>query len=265
MVLTDFIGIVELGWIAGWGILFCLIAMILLLPALVTLEEKLRKPHYLKSTEIPIPSKISRLNKFFNHYKLIIIVCTVLVLVASFSLRKNFFDYNLLHLQAKGTEAVKYEMRILENAGRSAWSAAFLADSLEEVREKEAKLKTLPTIENVESIAAMVPKNQKDKAEYLKENLVPLLSEFYVEEEDDPLSIKALNKTLKRIRFKFQGREGKEDKIAQAAKEIDKFFMQTERIEPEIAERSLELFSQKLFADYRGLMKELQQNASRSL
>jgi len=262
MVLTDFIGIVELGWIAGWGILFCLIAMILLLPALVTLEEKLRKPHYLKSTEIPIPSKISRLNKFFNHYKLIIIVCTILVLVASFSLRKNFFDYNLLHLQAKGTEAVKYEMRILENAGRSAWSAAFLADSLEEVREKEAKLKTLSTIENVESIAAMVPQNQKDKAEYVKENFEPLLRELFVEEEDDPLSIKALNKTLKRIRFKFQGREGKEDKIAKAAKEIDKFFMQTETMEPEIAEKSLELFSWKLFADYRGLMKELQQNAT---
>ena len=61
-------------------------------------------------------------------------------------------------------------MRILKNAGRSAWSAAFLADSLEEVREKEAKLKTLPTIENVESITAMVPENQQDKAEYLKEN-----------------------------------------------------------------------------------------------
>ena len=262
MVLTDFIGIVELGWIAGWGILFCLIAMILLLPALVTLEEKLRKPNYLKSTKIPIPSQVSRLNNFFNHYKLIIIICTVLVLVASFSLRKNFFDYNLLHLQAKGTEAVKYEMRILENAGRSAWSAAFLADSLEEVREKEAKLKTLPTIDNVESIAAMVPKNQKDKAEYLKENLVPLLNEFFVEEEDGPLSIKALNKTLKRIRFKFQGREGKEDKIAKAAKEIDKFFIQTETIEPEIAERSLELFSQNLFADYRSLMKKLKQNAT---
>ena len=27
MVLTDFIGIVELGWIAGWGILFCMIAV----------------------------------------------------------------------------------------------------------------------------------------------------------------------------------------------------------------------------------------------
>ena len=74
--------------------------------------------------------------------------------MASLSLRKNFFDYNLLNLQAKGTEAVKYEMRILENAGRSAWSAAFLADSLEEVQQKEAKLKNLSTVENVESIAA---------------------------------------------------------------------------------------------------------------
>ena len=64
MVLTDFIGIVELGWIARWGILFCLIAMILLLPALVTLEEKLRKPLYLKPIENSISSKINIINKF---------------------------------------------------------------------------------------------------------------------------------------------------------------------------------------------------------
>ena len=261
MVLTDFIGIVELGWIAGWGILFCMIAMILLLPALVTLEEKWRKPHYSKSTEKPITAKISGLDKIFNHYKLIIVVCTVLVLIASLSLRKNFFDYNLLNLQAKGTEAVKYEMRILENAGRSAWSAAFLADSLEEVREKEAKLKTLPTVENVESIAAMIPENQKENAEYVKENLAPMLSEIFVEEEDEPFSLKQLHKTLKRIRFKLKGREGKEDKVAQAAKEVDKFFKQIETIEPKIAEAQLQLFSEELFVDYRGLMEELKQNA----
>ena len=135
MVLTDFIGIVELGWIAGWGILFCMVAMILLLPALVTLEEKWRKPNLPKSIKKPVSSKISGIDKIFNHYKLIIVVCSLLVLVASLSLRKNFFDYNLLNLQARGTEAVKYEMRILENAGRSAWSAAFLADSLEEVQQ----------------------------------------------------------------------------------------------------------------------------------
>ena len=260
MVLTDFIGIVELGWIAGWGILFCMVAMILLLPALVTLEEKWRKPNLPKSTKKSVSSKISGLDKIFNHYKLIIVVCSSLVLLASLSLRKNFFDYNLLNLQAKGTEAVQYEMRILENAGRSAWSAAFLADSLEEVQQKEAKLKNLSTVENVESIAAMVPDNQIENAEFIKENLAPMFSEIFVEEENELFSLKALKKTLKRIRFKLQGREGKEDKVAQAAREIDQFFKKNEILEPELVKASLEGFSNKLFTDYRKLMEDLKLN-----
>ena len=265
MVLTDFIGIVELGWIAGWGILFCMIAMVLLLPALVTLEEKWRKPVYTKSVEKPITASISWLDRFFSHYKLIITACCFLVLVSSLALRTAHFDYNLLNLQTKGTEAVKYEMRILENAGRSAWSAAMLADTLEEVRQKETQLKTLPTIENVESIAAMVPKHQEENLQYVRENLSPLLSELYVEEEDESFSLKALTKTLKRIRFKLQGREGKEDKVAQAAREIDKFFKEVESVEEDLAEAQLQEFSEELFVDYRGLMADLKKNAEPKL
>ena len=265
MVLTDFIGIVELGWIAGWGILFCMIAMVLLLPALVTLEEKWRKPVYTKSVEKPITASISWLDRFFSHYKLIITACCMLVLLSSLALRTAHFDYNLLNLQTKGTEAVKYEMRILENAGRSAWSAAMLADTLEEVRQKETQLKTLPTIENVESIAAMVPKHQEENLQYVRENLSPLLSELYVEEEDESFSLKALTKTLKRIRFKLQGREGKEDKVTQAAREIDKFFKEVESVEEDLAEAQLQEFSEELFVDYRGLMANLKKNAEPKL
>ena len=265
MVLTDFIGIVELGWIAGWGILFCMIAMVLLLPALVTLEEKWRKPVYTKSVEKPITASISWLDRFFSHYKLIITACCLLVLVSSLALRTAHFDYNLLNLQTKGTEAVKYEMRILENAGRSAWSAAMLADTLEEVRQKETQLKNLSTIENVESIAAMVPKHQEENLQYVRENLSPLLSELYVEEEDESFSLKALTKTLKRIRFKLQGREGKEDKVAQAAREIDKFFKEVESVEEDLAEAQLQEFSEELFVDYRGLMANLKKNAEPKL
>jgi hopanoid biosynthesis associated RND transporter like protein HpnN len=265
MVLTDFIGIVELGWIAGWGILFCMLAMVLLLPALVTLEEKWRKPVYTKTKEKPITASISWLDQFFSHYKLIITVCCALVLVSMLALRTAHFDYNLLNLQSKGTEAVKYEMRILENAGRSAWSAAMLADSLEEVLQKETQLKTLPTVENVESIASMVPKHQEENLQYVRENLSPLLSELYVEEEDELFSLKGLTKNLKRIRFKLQGREGKEDKVAQAAKEIDKFLEGRKIIDQETAEKKLEEFSEQLFVDYRGLMTDLQKNAEPTL
>jgi len=261
MALTDFIGIVELGWIAGWGILFCMVAMILLLPALVTLEEKWRKPNLPKLKGNLPTSQISGLDKIFNHYKIIILICSILVFVASLSLRKNFFDYNLLNLQAEGTEAVRYEMRILENAGRSAWSAALMADSLEEVQQKEAKLKNLPTVENVESIATMIPDNQAINAEFVKKNLASMLNEIFVEGENEPFSLKALKKTLKRIRFKLQEREEKEDKVTQAAREIDKFLKQNETLESELIEASLIEFSHELFVDYRKLMGDFKLNA----
>ncbi len=259
MALTDFIGIVELGWIAGWGILFCMDAMLLVLPALVTLEEKWRRPGY---AEVKPAEQRGSIDKLFDHYYLIIGVCIVLVVIASFSLKDLRFDYNLLNLQAKGTEAVQYEMKILESAGRSAWSAAMLADSLEEIQEKERQLKALPTVARVESITAVIPDNQEENARTISENLAPLLRDLEVEPEDAGFSLEALNKTLKRIQFKLQGREDDPlDHVQVAGDRVRNFMEQSREVEPGLAEKRLENFSQLLFADYRTLMEELQANA----
>ena len=193
MVLTDFIGIVELGWIAGWGILFCMVAMLLVLPALVTLEEKWRKPHYALIRSAATKQR-QWIDKLFDHYYLIIGLCTLLVLIASVSLKDLRFDYNLLNLQAKGTEAVQYEMKILESAGRSAWSAAMLADSLEEVRKKELQLKALPTVARFESISVVIPEHQEEKLRAIRENLAPLLKELHL----TPLVLIALATGMRR-------------------------------------------------------------------
>lgn len=261
MVLTDFIGIVELGWIAGWGILFCMIAMLLVLPALITVEEKWRKPSYTQ-TKPTTATQRGWVDKLFDHYYLIIGVCTVLVLIASLSLKDLRFDYNLLNLQAKGTEAVQYEMKILESAGRSAWSAAMLADSFKEIQEKERQLKALPTVARVESISAVIPDDQEAKAQIIRENLAPLLKDLEVEPEDVDFSWKALNKTLKGIQFKLQGREGDElDPVQVAGNRVRNFREQSQKMEPDLAEKRLRNFSQLLFADYRNLMEELKANA----
>ncbi len=259
MVLTDFIGIVELGWIAGWGILFCMVAMLLVLPALVTLEEKWRKPSYAQAKSAEQRGSI---DKLFDHYYLIIGVCIVLVVIASLSLKDLRFDYNLLNLQAKGTEAVQYEMKILESAGRSAWSAAMLADSLEEIQEKERQLKALPTVARVESITAVIPDNQEENARTIRENLAPLLRDLEVEPEDADFSLKALIKTLNRIQFKLQGRKDDPfDQVQVAGDRVRNFMEKSRKVEPGLAEKRLENFSQLLFADYRSLMEELQANA----
>ena len=260
MVLTDFIGIVELGWIAGWGILFCMIAMLLVLPALITVEEKWRKPGYAQ-TKPTTASQRGWIDKLFDHYYLIIGVCTVLVLIASLSLKDLRFDYNLLNLQSKGTEAVQYEIKILESAGRSAWSAAILADSFKEIQEKERQLKALPTVARVESISAVIPGNQKENARIIQENLAPLLKDLEVEPEDVDFSWKALNKTLKGIQFKLQGREGDElDPVQVAGNRVRIFMEQSQKIEPDLSEKRLRNFSQLLFADYRNLIEELKAN-----
>ena len=261
MVLTDFIGIVELGWIAGWGILFCMVAMLLVLPALVTLEEKWRKPDYVKSVTAQQKGWV---DKLFDHYYLIIGLCTVLVLIASLSLKDLRFDYNLLNLQAKGTEAVQYEMKILESAGRSAWSAAILTDSLEEVRQKELQLKALPTVAKVESISMVIPENQEENLRTIQKNLAPLINDLEVEPEDVDFSWKALNKTLKRIQFKLQGREedGKTlDPVQVAGNRLRNFLDQSQNVESGLAEKRLRKFSEVLFTDYRNLIDELKANA----
>jgi uncharacterized protein len=263
MVLTDFIGIVELGWIAGWGILFCMVAMLLVLPALITLEEKWRKPQYAPEKTASTEQR-GWVDKLFDHYYLIIGLCTVLVLIASLSLKDLRFDYNLLNLQAKGTEAVQYEMKILTSAGRSAWSAAMLADSLEALHKKELQLKALPTVAKLESIARVIPEHQAEKLEMIKEDLAPILSELEVEPEDVAFSWQNLNKTLKRIQFKLQGRaeEGDElDPVQIAGKRLREFQQQNKKVEPELAEKRLRDFSELLFTDYRNLMEELKANA----
>ncbi len=263
MVLTDFIGIVELGWIAGWGILFCMIAMLLVLPALVTLEEKWRKPVY-SQIQSHTSQRGNWIDKLFDRYYLIIGFCTVLVLIASFSLRGLRFDYNLLDLQAKGTEAVQYEMKILESAGRSAWSAAMLADSLEEVKEKQRQLKAKPTVARYESITMVIPENQDENRVAIRKNLSPLLNELEVEAEDIDFSWKSLNKTLKRIQFKLQGREkegNKLDQVQVAGNLVRNFLEQSQKVEPNLVEKRLREFSTVLFTDYRDLMQELKANA----
>jgi uncharacterized protein len=263
MVLTDFIGIVELGWIAGWGILFCMLAMLLVLPALVTLEEKWRKPQYMP--EKPVTAKQGPwIDKLFEHYYLIIGLCTVLVLIASVSLKDLRFDYNLLNLQAKGTEAVQYEMKILQSAGRSAWSSAMLVDSLEAVQKKELQLKALSTVAKVESISMVIPEHQAEKLATIREDLTPILNELNVAPDDVAFSWKALSKTLKRIQFKLQGREeggDSLDSVQVAAKRLRNFQEQSQKVEPARAEKRLRDFSSLLFTDYRNLMDELKANA----
>ena len=264
MTLTDFIGIAELGWIAAGGILLCMLAMILLLPALLAVEEKWRKPDY--NGVMHSPEKKQWIEDLYRHYYLIIIVCLVLVGLSAFSLRGLAFDYNLLNLQAKNTEAVTYELKILENAKRSAWSAAMIADTLEEAQKKHDAVKALPTVGEAESILSMIPGEQSEKIEFIKNNSA-IFSDLLVEKEDAPFFLKSLIRSMKKIQFKLRSKEEEgdpEDAVQEAGLWVQRFMNELPQVDPKVAEARLADFSSKLFVDYRGKISDLRKNADPS-
>jgi uncharacterized protein len=259
MIFTDFIGIVELGKISGGGIFFCMISMVLVLPALISLEEKIRKPKYSQNRLEWIDSW---LEFFFKSYRPIIFVSTILFVLSIFSLRDVVFDYNLLNLQAHGTEAVKYEMKVIEKAGRSAWSVAVLADSLEETIKKHHALKKLSTVGSVESIVSILPDDQNQKIEYIR-GLRPILKILKIKDEISSVSQPNLIKTMKKIRFKLQSKEEKGN-VIEARKLAKRFLDESEAQSVDISEKRLDSFSEDLFADYRNKINALKVNIDAS-
>jgi hopanoid biosynthesis associated RND transporter like protein HpnN len=261
MTLTDFVGVAELGWIAAWGILFCMLAMLLLLPALLAVEEKFRKTNYIGQDK-PVESK-KWIEGFFRHYYAIIIVCLLLVGLSALSLRHLAFDYNLLNLQAKNTEAVAYEIKIMENANRSTWSAAMLADTLDQAREKLAAVKALSTVGEVESILSLMPAHQSKNLAFLKKNS-SVLSDLEVEEADPSFTTKSIARSLKRIRFKLRSRGEDKGPIQEAGTQLQRVTDALANTDPDSAKKRLSDFSKQLFTDYRGKVSDLRQNANPS-
>ncbi|MCH8311984.1 MAG: MMPL family transporter [Nitrospinae bacterium] len=263
MTFTDFVGVAELGWIAAWGILFCMLAMLLLLPALLAVEEKCRKTDY--NGMAPSVDKKKWIDGLFRHYYIIIFVCLLLVGLSTLSLRNLAFDYNLLNLQAKNTEAVAYEIKIMENANRSTWSAAMLADTMEEAQKKLKAVKGLSTVGEVESILSLVPANQPEKLKFIKENS-SVLSNLQVEEEDPPIFLKSIARSLKRIRFKLRSKEenAPTDSVGEAGVWVQRVTDELTKTDPKVAQERLSAFSKQLFADYRAKIADLRKNANPS-
>lgn len=67
------------------------------------------------------------------------------------------FNYNMLKLQAKGTESVVWEERILTKGGRSGFAALATASSLEELKRKQDAFAALPSVSKVESVLMLLP------------------------------------------------------------------------------------------------------------
>jgi hopanoid biosynthesis associated RND transporter like protein HpnN len=259
MVFTDFVGIVELGIIAAGGIVLCLLGMVLLLPALISLEERWRKPVHV------LPERVGKrdalFEKMYSHYYLIIFASLALLTWCGYVSKDLYFDYNLLNMQAKGVEAVRYEMKIIENAKRASWNAALIADDIQDAKEKYRILKAMPSVGKVESLLTAIPENQEARIEKVKA-LAPLIDPYEVEPEDESFSLQAIRATMKKIRFKLRKKEkeSEQDDVYEASRQARQLDEALKNTDPETAATRLKQFSRTLFVDYRNKIADLKQS-----
>lgn len=158
--LTDFTGVAELGIIAGGGIVLCVLAAIVVLPALI---HQTRRRDTLWQPPHPLPFHLlcvlpQRLPRLF------LALSVLVTLVMAAGTRRLTFDHNLLHLQAEATGSVIWEHRLLDSTDRSVWFALSISADQAELARKKRQFEQLATVQRVEEIDSLLPVADPNKA-----------------------------------------------------------------------------------------------------
>ncbi|HEX9079875.1 MAG TPA: MMPL family transporter [Desulfuromonadaceae bacterium] len=165
---TDFKGIAELGIIAAGGVFICVAATFTVLPAMLILLERFRKPgaHYSpvvdRDREVAFSGR--PVARFLFGYPRVVVAATALLSLAclwpTLAMR---FDYNLLNLQAKGLQSVEYAYKLMRSRENSGYFAVVMAGDEAEARRLTERLEKLPAVDHVVSPLSFVPDDQDAK------------------------------------------------------------------------------------------------------
>ncbi|HUG35529.1 MAG TPA: MMPL family transporter, partial [Candidatus Limnocylindrales bacterium] len=176
LAITDFKGVREFGFISGTAVLLAGLAMLTMFPALLVLSERRRGAR----TVPAVPAgEVVVLERLARRPRRVLIPAAAAALLAAVSLPWLEVDYNILNLQAKGTESVEWEKIVLKTAGWSGFPAVTTAGSLDELATRHAAFARLPSVSEVKSVVTLIPDRQAEKIALIQ-RLAPLVPELRV-------------------------------------------------------------------------------------
>jgi len=209
MVFTGFKGIREMGVVSGGGLLVCLVPMITMLPALLLRPSRFR-------LQLAVPSNLRMLftpprrrawhrrrERFEQLWLLrpravIWVGAGLTVLAAGFSTRLRF-DYNPLHLQSPQLPAVTYEQRLIKSASRSILFCAMTADSVAEALSLEQRVRALPSVAEVDSVAPYLADHQERKLQLVAQIVRAAGAIRFAPMDPQPVDLTELDAALERL------------------------------------------------------------------
>lgn len=157
---TQFTGIVELGVIAGGGILLCLAATLVVLPAMIYLADR--------RTALAAPPRPLRTDRWIEPLLRFpgatLFVGVLITGMLSAGIGRLYYDHNLLNLQPAGLQSVELERMLLDKTDLSVWYAISIASSNQELLKRKQQFDKLPSVERTEEIVSLLPTHVEEKA-----------------------------------------------------------------------------------------------------
>ena len=264
VILADFRGVQELGIISSGGILLCVLAVLTFLPALIVGMDAFWPWRVSEGQQTLLHTAFSGLGRYVERKRSLLFGLVGLGTAAGLlALPWVSFDYNLLNLQAHGTESVEWEKRIIENSERSSWNALATAPTPEAARQKAQAFAALPSVETVESVASLIPDGQQERFPIL-DAIRPLLSELPpLRNDPQAVEVKQLEHTLDKLRLKIRAQEnGSETLLHQARRHLLAVFEALRTLPVQNLQQRLALFQDALFLDFQDKWSLLSNNLS---
>ncbi len=273
VMLADFRGVQELGLIAAGGMVLSFLAIVTFLPALIAIVEKHHPWTVAGSERTFLTGMFSAWGNIMVRFRWPLLALTGLGTLGGLAaLPTMSFDYNLLNLQAHGTESVEWEKRIIENSERSSRDALATAPTPEEAVRKANAFKALPAVETVESVASLIPSGQAERIELVRA-LHPLLSDMPPAlAEPALLDLTDLARTLDKLKLKIReendewdpARKPSEQELGQVRRQLLAVIEHLQQTPADEAKERLAHFQEALFRDFQSKWSLLRNNLNPS-
>jgi hypothetical protein len=176
LMITDFKGFSEFGFIVGSGIVMSLVAMTTVLPAFLRLADE--KLGLIRMKEVWGHQRLSE-RRPFPYAKPILVVGIVITVVLAINLHKIEFEYDFTNLRSNLPASVAVKRKIDKISPFNALSAsptivlakdkAELDRIVSAVKRKIESDTESPTIHTVKTLFSFLPKEQDDKLDIIAE------------------------------------------------------------------------------------------------
>jgi hypothetical protein len=159
---TRFLGVAELGIIAGGGILLCAAAALIVLVPLISITDRITEPRRLPSAFRGnlLRGALVRFPKAIAILSGVAIVGVGMQALTWQDGRPCFkveYDSNLLNLQARDVESVAVQQRVFDRTNGSLLFAVSIAGDAEAAKRRADEFRKLDSVAHVEHLARIIP------------------------------------------------------------------------------------------------------------